>query len=93
MRSLLTNRLAECRATKGIRKSQLAFWLQMSRGYVTRLERGEIQPSLEVALRIARYFKKPVEQIFQLVGGEANDPDKTKVVGSSRRGPATTGKE
>ena len=63
----LTNQLAECRAARGIKKSQLAFWLKMSRAYVTRLERGDIRPSIETALRIARYFKKPVEEIFQLV--------------------------
>lgn len=63
----LNNRLAECRAAKGINKSQLAMRLDMSRAYVTRLERGDIQPSLETALRIARYFRRPVEEIFRLV--------------------------
>ncbi len=61
---------------KGIKKSQLAFHLKMSRAYVTRLERGDIQPSIESALRIARYFKKPVDEIFQLVeeNNKANLP-------------------
>lgn len=72
MRSKLTNQLAECRTAKGIKKSQLAFRLRMSRGYITRLESGEIQPSIEAALRIARYFGKPVEQIFQLSEGETS---------------------
>lgn len=60
------NRLAECRAEKKISKSQLAFRLKKSRGYVTRLESGDIRPSLEVALSLARYFHKPVEHIFEL---------------------------
>jgi putative transcriptional regulator len=63
----LKNRLAECRDAKGIKKSQLAYYLRMSRGYVTRLERGDIRPSAEAMLRIARYFRKPVEEVFQLV--------------------------
>ena len=63
----MTNRLAERLAAKGVKKSQLAFWLKMSRAYVTRLERGDIRPSIETALRISSYFKKPVEEIFQLV--------------------------
>jgi len=67
----LENKLAECRAAKGINKSQLAHRLGMSRAYVTRLERGDLHPSLEAAVRIARYFKRPVEEIFQLV---ENDP-------------------
>jgi putative transcriptional regulator len=67
MRYKLTNRLAECLDAKGVKKSQLAYWLKMSRSYVTRLVRGEIGPSIETALRIASYFKKTVEEIFQLV--------------------------
>ena len=66
MKHLLTNRLAECRAAKGINKSQLAMRLKKSRGYVTRLEGGKIHPSLKVALWLATYFDRPVEYIFQL---------------------------
>jgi putative transcriptional regulator len=67
MNYLLKNRLGECRAARGMKKSQLAFRLKMSRAYVTRLERGDIRPSLETAVRIARMFGKPVEEVFQLV--------------------------
>ena len=73
MSCLLKNRLVECLAAKKVKKSQLAFWLKMSRAYVTRLVRGDIQPSFEVALRIARYFGKPVEAIFQLDEIAKND--------------------
>jgi len=66
----LKNRLAECRDAKGIKKSQLAYYLRMSRGYVTRLERGDIRPSAVAMLRIGRYFSRPVEEIFQLVEGD-----------------------
>jgi putative transcriptional regulator len=62
----LTNRLAEYRTARKLKKSQLAHYLGKSRAYVTRLERGDIQPRLEVALRIARRLHKPVEEIFQL---------------------------
>jgi putative transcriptional regulator len=70
MQFKMTNRLAECLAAKGVKKSQLAFWLKMSRAYVTRLERGEVRPSIQTALRLAAYFKKPVGEIFQLVEEE-----------------------
>lgn len=69
---MLQNRLAECRAARGIKKSQLAMRLGKSRAYVTRLERGDIHPSAEVMLGIARYFKKPVEEIFQLAEEESS---------------------
>ena len=67
MNRKLTNRLAECRAAKGMNKSKLAFRLKMTRGYVTRLERGDIRPKLETAIRIAQIFGQPVESIFQLI--------------------------
>ena len=67
MNYVLQNRLAECRAASGMKKSQLAFRLKMSRAYVTRLERGDSGASLETAIRISRILKKPVEDIFQLV--------------------------
>ncbi len=67
MSCVFKNRLAECRAAKGIKKSQLAYYIGKSRGYVTRLEDGDISPSAEAMVRIARYFGKPVEDIFQLV--------------------------
>src|ERR1039458_3400834 len=70
MQCKMTNRLTERLAAKRVKKSQLAFWLKMSRAHVTRLERGEVRPSLETALRIARYFGKPVEEIFQLADEE-----------------------
>jgi putative transcriptional regulator len=63
----LKNQLAECLAEKRIRQSQLARRLDMSPAYVSRLLNGHIAPSIETALRIARYFDKPVESIFQLV--------------------------
>jgi putative transcriptional regulator len=66
MRCKLKNQLTECLAAKGVKKSQLAHHLRMSRAYVTRLICGDVYPRLEVAIRIARYFRKSVEEIFQL---------------------------
>ena len=72
MKCPLNNKVAECRAERKINKSQLARHLGKTRGYITRLERGEIQPRLEVALKIARRFGKPVESIFQLNDGASH---------------------
>ena len=73
MKHKLTNRLIECRAAKGISKSQLAYYLDLDRAAVTRLERGDIRPSIETAFRLAAYFKKPVDEIFQLIEGDAKN--------------------
>jgi DNA-binding XRE family transcriptional regulator len=72
--SLLKNRLAECLAAKKMNQSWLAWRLRMSRAYVSRLVRGDIQPSITAALRIARCLGRPVEHIFELteIDGESN---------------------
>jgi putative transcriptional regulator len=69
----LNNKLADCLAEKKIRQSQLARRLDMSPAYVSRLLNGHIAPSIETALRIARYFGKPVESIFQLESEVKNE--------------------
>ncbi|MBT9753067.1 helix-turn-helix domain-containing protein, partial [Coprococcus comes] len=33
---------------------------------IGRIERGERNPSLEIAIRLAHYLKVPVEDIFQI---------------------------
>jgi len=77
MRYLLRNRIAECRTAKGMNKSQLAFRLKMCRASVTRLERGDIRPSIETALRLAALFKKPVGEIFQPPSASAGEQTST----------------
>ena len=71
--NVVKNQLADCLAVKKMKKSQLAHRLHMSRAYITRLVRGDICPSLEAAIRIARYFRKPVEEIFQVQEAQSTD--------------------
>jgi putative transcriptional regulator len=66
LKTKLKNRLAECLAAKKLKKSQLAYRFHLSRAQVTRLVRGDVHPSLGLALRLAKFFGKPVENIFQL---------------------------
>lgn len=66
---MLINHLKEWRARRGkhgIKKADLARHLRVDRAFITRLEQGKARPSLELALRIARYFGCPVEAIFEL---------------------------
>jgi putative transcriptional regulator len=44
----------------------LAEAVGVSRQTINAIETGKYQPSLEVALRIARHFDRPVEAIFRL---------------------------
>lgn len=61
---LLHNRLAVLRVEHGLSRGQLAEALGINYQTVGYLERGEYNPSLDLALRTAEYFGLPVEAIF-----------------------------
>ncbi len=60
------NRVAMLRAERGISRRQLAEALGVHYQTIGYLERGEFNPSLHLALRIAAYFEVPVEVVFSL---------------------------
>jgi DNA-binding XRE family transcriptional regulator len=60
----LHNRLAVMRAEAGLTRKELADALGVNYQTIGYLERGEYNPSLELALRIAEHFGLPVEAIF-----------------------------
>jgi len=61
---VLHNRLAVLRAERGLSRQELADALVVNYQTIGYLERGEYNPSLELALRAAEYFGLPVEAIF-----------------------------
>jgi putative transcriptional regulator len=60
------NRLAVLRAERGLSRKQLADKLDINYQTVGYIERGDYNPSLELALGIAEFFQLPVEAIFSL---------------------------
>jgi DNA-binding XRE family transcriptional regulator len=64
---MVMNIVAKWRLEKKISKAHLARQIRVCRAYVTRLEKGELQPSGDVMFRIAGYFKCRVEDVFQRV--------------------------
>ena len=60
----MRNRLEELRKQRGIRQEELAAVLKVSRQTIGSLENGRYNPSIILALKIARFFELPVEQIF-----------------------------
>jgi putative transcriptional regulator len=62
----LHNRIAVFRTEQGISRRQLADALGLNNQTIGYLERGDYQPSLELALRIARHFGVAVEVLFSL---------------------------
>ena len=60
----MKNRIEEKRKAQGLTQQQLAVLLGVSRQTIISLEKGKYNPSLALALRLARYFAMPVEAIF-----------------------------
>ena len=66
----MTNNLKVLRAIKNISQEDLAKKIEVSRQTINAMEKGKYVPSTVLALKLARFFEKPVEEIFTL---ETND--------------------
>ncbi len=61
---VLYNRLAVLRAERNLSRQDLAAAVGVNYQTIGYLERGEFNPSLELALRTAEYFGLPIEAVF-----------------------------
>ena len=62
----MKNKLRELRAAKNWSQSDLADQLGVSRQTINAIETEKYDPSLPLAFKVARLFKKPIEEIFEL---------------------------
>jgi putative transcriptional regulator len=60
----MRNSLAQLRAAKEWSQGDLADKLGVSRQTVNALERGKYDPSLPLAFKIARLFRRRIEDVF-----------------------------
>lgn len=60
----LKNRIKELRQNKGFSQEQMAEILGVSRQTIISIERGRFNPSLPLAIQIARCFDTIVEDVF-----------------------------
>ncbi len=61
---VIYNRLPVLRAERGMSRQDLAKALGINYQTIGYLERGEYNPSLELAFRISEFFGLPIEAIF-----------------------------
>lgn len=67
----MKNKLEEIRKQKGIKQEELADAMGVSRQTISSLENGRYNPSVILAIKLARYFRLSVEDIF--IYEETND--------------------
>jgi len=62
----MRNDIRELRAERGLSQGELAQSLDVSRQTINSIEKGRYVPSLPLALALARFFGKPVEEVFHV---------------------------
>ena len=60
----MKNRIKEYRAKHDTTQEELANILNVSRQTILAIEKDKYDPSLKLALKIAKFFKIPVEELF-----------------------------
>ena len=60
----MKNKIEEIRTQKGIKQDELAKILGVSRQTISSLENGRYNPSLKLAMDIAKVFGVSVEELF-----------------------------
>jgi putative transcriptional regulator len=62
----LKNSIKVERARKNISQAELADKLKVSRLTIHSIETGKFNPSIQLAMRLAKHFKMQVEDLFEL---------------------------
>jgi putative transcriptional regulator len=60
----MNNDIRALRADRGLSQGQLAEAMEVSRQTINSIETGRYTPSLPLAIALARFFKRPVEEVF-----------------------------
>ena len=66
MNKELSNRIRVLRAEHRMSQAELAEAIGVTRKTISTIEVGRFVPSTVIALKLARYFAVPVEEIFEL---------------------------
>lgn len=66
MNEILNNYVNDLRSQSGITQEELAKSVGVTRQTIISIERGNYTPSVMLALKISKYFNKPLEEVFNL---------------------------
>lgn len=62
----IENRIQELRQKRDLTQQDLADAVEVTRATIVALERGSYNPSLDLAFRLAKFFKTDIESIFSV---------------------------
>lgn len=66
MKEFIKNQVYELRSKAGITQEALADTIGVTRQTIIAIEKGNYTPSVVLALKIAKFFKKSLEEVFYL---------------------------
>jgi len=66
----LKNRVRELRTRLDMRQSDLAREIGVTRQTILAIEKGRLNPSINIALKTARVLREPVDYVFYLEHGQ-----------------------
>ena len=66
MKELIINQVYELRCKIGVTQEQLAEEVGVTRQTIIAIERGNYTPSVLLALKIGKFFKKSIEEVFAI---------------------------
>lgn len=62
----VTTHLREVRKSKGLTQKEVAEALLISKDSLSRYERGEQDPRLDVAIRLSKYYEVSMEYLYEV---------------------------
>ena len=69
MKESITNQVYELRTKAEVTQEELAEAVGVTRQTIIAVEKGNYTPSVLLALKIAKYFKKSLEEVFNIKYG------------------------
>lgn len=75
----LKNRVRELRTRLDMRQSDLAREIGVTRQTILAIEKGRLNPSINIALKTARVLREPVDYVFYLEHG-ANESGEARIL-------------
>ena len=66
MKEFITNQVYELRAKAKVTQEELADAVGVTRQTIIAIEKGNYTPSVTLAFKIAKFFKKFIEEVFQI---------------------------